>query len=297
MRFNKPLSTLLITLCLVLSFIATSVANEIPQPAAKKAILLVTFGTSVPEARESFKLLENKVKETFPGVEVRWAYTSNMIRNKLAKEGKVLDSPITALAKLQDEGYNKVAVQSVHIFPGQEYSDLVNIVTTMSGFQAANHDFGFKKLTLGAPLLYTHEDYTEAAQALKPYIPTGSGSALVIMGHGTEHFGFSTYGCLNDILRQSYKNVFLGTVEGYPSLEDVKADLAKAKVSKVTLMPFMNIAGDHAINDLAGDEPDSWKSQLKGKYNVSTNSVGLLDNPEIVNLYVKHLREAFAQLD
>ena len=271
----------------------------------KKAILLVTFGTNVEEAAASFQNLEDKIRETFPGVEIRWSFTAKTIRTALAKKGKLVDSPITALAKLQDEGYTRVAVQSVHILPGQEFYDLVNVVDNMSRFHgsAGKHfqskigKFGFEKLTLGTPLLYNMEDYQAVAAAIKPHVPADPQQALVLVGHGSGHHTFCVYGCLNDLLRQTYDNVLLGTVEGYPSLAEVQADLSRRPFTGVTLLPFMNIAGDHALNDLAGDEADSWKSELSASYQVETNLTGLLDNEKVLEIYIKHLMQAFLKLD
>lgn len=266
--------------------------------------MLVTFGTNVAEAAASFSKLESKVKEAFPGIEVRWAYTAKTIRAALAQQGKPVDSPITALAKLQDEGYTRVAVQSVHVLPGQEFYDLVNIVDNMARFQGSSGKyfqsrigkFGFHRLVLGAPLLYKPADYRAVTEAIKNLRPAATDHALVLVGHGSNHHTFSAYGCLNDMLRQSCDNVFLGTVEGYPSLAEVKADLAKKPFRQITLLPFMNIAGDHAINDLAGDEEDSWKNQLARSYRVSVNLNGLLDYPPIIEIYINHLQEAFNKL-
>ncbi len=270
-----------------------------------KAILLVTFGTNVTKAAESFKNLENRVRDAFPGIELRWSYTAKTIRAALAQRGKVVDSPITALAKLQDEGYTRVAVQSVHILPGQEFYDLVNVVDNMARFQgsAGKHfqskigKFGFHKLSLGTPLLYNPDDYRAVVQALKVWVPADQDHALVLVGHGSGHHTFTSYGCLNDMLRQTYGNAFLGTVEGYPSLSEVKTDLSRKKMHQVTIMPFMNIAGDHAINDLAGEEPDSWKNELSTAYRVAVDLRGLLDNEKIVEIYIQHLQRAFAKLD
>lgn len=270
-----------------------------------KAILLVTFGTNVTKAAESFKNLENKVREAFPGIELRWSYTAKTIRAALAERGTVVDSPITALAKLQDEGYTRVAVQSVHILPGQEFYDLVNVVDHMARFQgsAGKHfqskigKFGFHKLSLGTPLLYHPADYRAVVEALKIWLPVEQDHALVLVGHGSGHHTFTSYGCLNDMLRQAYDNAFLGTVEGYPSLAEVKIDLARKKIHRATIMPFMNIAGDHAVNDLAGEEPDSWKNELAAFYDVAADLRGLLDNEKIVDIYVNHLQQAFAKLE
>jgi len=270
------------------------------QGEGNKAILLVTFGTSVQSAMPAYDNLEQAVKAAFPGVEVRWSYTSKIIRDKLAaRDGRILDDPFTALSKLRAEGYEKVLVQSDHIFPGQEYSDLLDVVNNSLTLQTAQGEFGPRETTLGRPLLYHHEDYVDAVKAIASQFPADTSSnAVVLMGHGSEHPGSSAYGKLNDILRHEYQNVFLGTVEGYPSLEEVTEDLAASGVKKVTLMPFMNIAGDHALNDLLGDEEDSWKSQLnKLGYETDGYPKGLLENNAIVGIFVKHLRAAMAELE
>lgn len=267
----------------------------------KKAILLVTFGTSVHSAMPAFNNLDQAVKDAFPGFEVRWAYTAKFIRDKIAKrDGRVIDDPVTALNRLRADGYEKVAVQSVHIIPGQEYNDLLDVINSLSMLQAAEEGPGPRKVALGKPLLYHHEDYVAAAEAIASRFPADTASnAVVLMGHGTEHHpADSSYGCLNYILRQKYKNVFLATVEGHPGLDEVKEDLAKSGVKKVTLMPFMNIAGDHALNDMYGDEEDSWKSQLnKLGYKTDGYLKGLLENKAIVNIFIKHLTAAMAELE
>lgn len=271
----------------------------------KKAILLVTFGTNVVKAAATFDRLENRVREAFPNVEVRWSYTAKTIRSALAKKGTYIDSPITALAKLQDEGYTRVAVQSVHILPGQEFYDLVNVVDHMSRFQGSSGKhfqskigkFGFHKLTLGTPLLYQENDYKAVINTLKSYVPKDPTHALILVGHGSGHHTFSVYGCLNDMLRQTYSNVLLGTIEGYPALQDVQVDLSRKNYTHITLMPFMNIAGDHAINDIAGIEPDSWNTRLSSSYSVKVNLTALLELEGILDIYLEHLKLAFDQLD
>ncbi len=263
-----------------------------------EAILLVTFGTSVQSAMPAYNNLEQAVREAFPGVEVRWAYTSKMIRDKIAtRDNRFLDDPFTALSKLKAEGYNKIVVQSAHIFTGQEYNDLVDVVNNFLMFDTEK--FGPRKIALGQPLLCHHEDYINTAKAIASQFPADTESnAVILMGHGSEHPADSAYGKLNDILRHMYKNVFLGTVEGYPTLEEVEEDLAASGTKKVTLMPLMNIAGDHALNDLYSDEEDSWKSELnKIGYETDGYLKGLLENDAIVNIFVEHLSTAMAELE
>ncbi|NPV52705.1 MAG: cobalt chelatase [Firmicutes bacterium] len=285
---------------LLASTIPVFAAGHSKEKEDKKAILLVAFGTSVKSTLPAYENIEQEVRKAFPDVEVRWAYTSDFIRKKVAKrDGITIDSPITALAKLQDEGYNLVAVQSLHIFPGQEYNDLRNIVEGFQSIKRAKGDVGLKKLVLGHPLLYAYEDYVKVVSALtNQFGEYEADDAIVLMGHGSDHYAFPAYSCLNDMLRRMCKNAFLGCVEGYPSFDELKQDLKASGVKAVRLMPFMIVAGDHAINDLAGDEDDSWKRQLiQEGYEVSVYLKGLGENNDIARIYLEHLKGALAQLE
>lgn len=262
----------------------------------KRAVLLVTFGTSVQSAVPAFNNLEQVVKDTFPGVEVCWAYTAKSIRDILAeRDGKLIDDPVTALKRLWADGYEKVVVQSVHVIPGREYNDLLNDLNSLLVPQSTEEG-----IALGKPLLYHHEDYIAAAEAIAAQLPVDTAAdAVVLMGHGSEHHpADAAYGKLNDVLRHKYKNVFLGTVEGYPTLDEIVEDLASSGVKNVTLMPFMNVAGDHALNDLYGDGDDSWKTRLN-RLGYKTNGYikGLLENRGFVKIYLKHLAAAMSQID
>ncbi|QSZ26831.1 sirohydrochlorin cobaltochelatase [Aceticella autotrophica] len=264
----------------------------------KNAILLVAFGTTVKGGFTSYDFIENKIRDTFPGIEIRWAYTSDFVRRKLAKrDGIYVDNPQLALAKLQDEGYEHVVVQSLHIFPGSEYNDLKEIVCGFSLMKGAKGDIGFKKLKIGYPLLYGMESYEKVADIFKQQLAKEKEDVfLVLMGHGSNHPATCSYGCLNDIFRHRCLRVILGTVEGYPSFDEVKEDLKSVKAKKVKLMPFMIVAGDHAVNDLVGDDADSWKSQLLNEgYEVEVSLVGLGENEKIVNIYIDNIKKAYEE--
>jgi len=240
------------------------------------AILLVVFGTSYPEAQAAYKNIEELYQEQFPDAEIRIAFTSDYIRRKLLERDNIsVDNPLTGLAHLNDEGYVNVVVQSLHVIPGEEFHDLANIVESVKGIDGK---FGFKNLVLGTPLLMSMEDYRNVSKALADQFDqktTGANRtpqssprdpeqmAVVFMGHGTEHPANSAYPQMAGILAKDYQNVFLGTVEGYPAYDDVLASLKESGVKKVRLMPFMVVAGDHALNDLTGNESESWKSMLE----------------------------------
>jgi sirohydrochlorin cobaltochelatase len=260
----------------------------------KKAILLVAFGTSVPEAQKAFAVVEDRARKAFAGVEIRWAYTSRIIRNKLAKEGQRLDSPETALAKLMEDGFTHVALLSLHTIPGEEFHELhrnAHLFGQMAG--------GFEKILLARPLLSSAKDMETVAKALLKRVPNRkTGEAVLFMGHGTAHHpADALYLAMNQVFQDLDPIAFVGTVEGTPSLEDLLPKLKTRKVKKVHLVPLMSVAGDHARNDMAGDEPDSWKSILmQNGFACETILTGTAEYPEIVDLWLEHLRIAMAHL-
>lgn len=270
------------------------------------AILLVVFGTSNHEAQAAYENIERVYKQEFPEAKIQIAFTSDYIRRKIQQRDNIyIDNPLTALARLNDEGYINVVIQSLHVIPGEEFHDMVNIVESVSGIDGK---FGFKNITIGAPLLMSHADYHDVSAALASQFDectTGqertphksprdpNETAIVFMGHGTEHPANSAYSQMANTLASDYKNVFLGTVEGYPTYDDVVAELKAAKVKNVRLMPFMVVAGDHALNDLTGNETYSWKSMLeKEGFAVDFNLKGLGENDDIAKIFVQHTKYA-----
>ncbi len=224
----------------------------------KKVILLVAFGSSEESAQVSFENIDKSVKKAYPDIPVKWAFTSHIIRKKLARQGKLLDSPEVALAKMVDEGFTHVAVQSLHTIAGAEYHDLRKVV---GSFKAMG---GFESIILGYPLLATQEDMVHTVDAILATIPKErkKDEAVVLMGHGTHHPANAFYAALMFQLQLKDPNIFVGTVEGYPGIDLIQGLLQKNKLKKAWLMPLMSVAGDHAKNDMAGNEEDSWKSIL-----------------------------------
>jgi sirohydrochlorin cobaltochelatase len=290
MRSKRILS--IVVLMLLLFSAADTMAKHGDKTEVKKAILLVSFGTSDPEAAKAFELIENRARDKFPGVELRWAFTSRMIRAKLAKQGKLLDSPETAFARLMDDGYTHVAVLSLHTIPGEEFHELyqnAHLFGQMAG--------GFQKVLVARPLLSSSKDMETVAQALLKTIPgRKTGDAVIFMGHGTErHPADAIYLAMNQVFQEIDPNAFVATVEGSNSLETVTPKLKKRKVKKVFLVPLMSVAGDHAKNDMAGDEEDSWKSILTGKgFKCEPILKGTAEVPEIVDVWLDHLKSAFS---
>jgi len=289
--FQISLPAILITICLCIVAWAGGHGHD----ASKKVgILLVAFGSSEPSAQVSFENIDKKVKATYPGMPVRWAYTSHIIRKKLAKQGKQLDSPEVALAKMMDEGFTHVAVQSLHTIGGDEFHDLRR---TVGAFKMMG---GFQRVMLGYPLLATQKDMQRAVDAIFSIIPKArkKSEAVVFMGHGTHHPSNAFYAALMFQLQLRDPNIFMGTVEGYPEVDDIKDMLLKNKIKKAYLMPFMSVAGDHAKNDMAGDEDDSWTSIFT---NAGIQCVPILKGTAefdvFVDMWVDHLGGPLSHFD
>lgn len=252
----------------------------------KVGILLVAFGSSEASAQISFEKIDQKVKETYADIPVYWAYTSHIIRKKLAKQGKVLDSPEVALAKMMDEGFTHVAVQSLHTIIGQEYDD---VKRTVDAFRMMG---GFEKIILGYPLMATQEDMERTVDAIMQMIPRErkKEDAVVLMGHGSHHPANAFYAALMFQIQLKDPNIFVGTVEGYPELDLIQELLLKKGIKKVYLLPFMSVAGDHAKNDMASDEDDSWKSVLT-KAGITCVPVlkGTAEFDAFIDIWVDHI--------
>ena len=259
----------------------------------KKGILLVAFGSAVPEAQVSFENIERSVRENFPGVEVEWAYTSRIIIAKMAKEGKHLVTPAEALARMMGEKFTHVAVQALHVIPGAEFHGLVQNVRRFEGMSK-----GIEQISVGYPLLATSEDLQRVAKAVVKIIPPEreKKDAVVFMGHGTHHPADVYYAALNYHVQKLDPNILVGTVAGWPEIDDVSEDLKKGGLKKAYLMPFMSVAGDHARNDMVGPEENSWKSILE-KQGIKCEPVlkGLAEYQEFVDIWLDHLKTAISQ--
>ena len=289
---RKTLNKLLVLLALVSLLLPPSLlyAHGDKRP-MKKGILLVAFGTTVPEAQISFDNIEQSVKKGLPGVPVYWSYTSRIIIKKMAKEGKHLATPAEALAKMMRENFTHVVVQSLHTAPGAEFHSMLKNVHKFAGM-----DKGIKKVLVGYPLMATSEDVQRVAEAIIKVIPKErkKKEGVVLVGHGTHHPANVYYAALAYHLQRLDSNVFLGTLEGWPGIDDIKADLKKRRFKRVYLMPFMSVAGDHARNDMAGPGENSWKSILeKEGINCVVVLKGTAEFQEFVDIWVDHLRAAF----
>ena len=266
------------------------------EKAEKQAILITAFGTSMPSARKAIDNLVASAKKAFPGADVRLAFSSNIIRRKLAREGKknVPPTPVQALAALNDEGFKKVCVMPTHIIPGAEYDEIKNVVDAWNEIKGK---YGFKDLRMGKTFLSSVEGCDEMADILiKRFAKVPADTAVVLMGHGTpHHIANAMYSQLQVALNKKADNrFFIGTVENTPVIDDVIVSLKKAGYKKTLLSPLMIVAGDHANNDMADkNDPESWYSLLKKEgFAVETLIKGLGEDAGIAAAFVEHLKAA-----
>lgn len=254
----------------------------------KLAVLVVSFGTSYADTCvKTIEAIENAVKEAYPFHAFYRAWTNERIRSKVWKRDKVhIFSVKEALEQMKKDGAEEVLVQLTHVVNGIERELMMEAVKEAQG--------AFACVSVGDALLTTQKDCEKVIEVLEKELSVEEDEALVFMGHGTKHYANFVYSALNDqFLTGGHENWFMGTVKGYPELEDVLAAVKKTGLKKVVLTPFMIVAGDHANNDLAGEEEDSWKSVFeKEGYEVRCVLKGLGEYEGIRKLFLEHLAQA-----
>ena len=275
-------------------------------------ILVVSFGTSFNDSRaEDIGGVEKALQAAYPDWSVRRAFTAQIIINHVqARDDEKIDNMDQALERAVDNGVKNLVVQPTHLMHGAEYDELTEAVE--------NYKDKFESVKIAEPLLgevgadetAINEDKAAVAEAITAEaVKTAGfdsldaakeeGTAFVFMGHGTSHTAKISYSQMQTQMEQlGYENVFIGTVEGEPedtACEAVIEKLKNAGYKKVILRPLMVVAGDHANNDMAGDDDDSWKSQFEasGAFDsIDTQIAGLGEIDAIQQLYVAHTQAA-----
>ena len=304
--------------------VASSPASGEYKVEPKNAIVLAMFGTTVEPALDGLLNIRTQLMEKYPHTPVRVAFTSNIIRKtwqqraqdpayikahpEIIPEILQVKTPLATIADLQNEGFNTIVVQPTHISMGEEFLDLhtyVDALLSMGTIKKEQYK-PFQKIALGRPALGTYgtqhpyaEDIARIAKVLAPDVQRAKAekAGIVYMGHGNDYFPGSggAYLELAAKMRVMYPDVVttIGCVEGYPGIEDVLEMLRLHQVKKVILKPFMVVAGDHTLNDMSGDEEDSWKSILiKNGFEVIVVNEGLGEHDNFARIFVDNAIDA-----
>ena len=259
----------------------------------KKGMLFVSFGTSHEETRiKTIDAIQDKVHEAFPDCAPYSAWTSGILIKKVAEErGEHHDSLEEALARMVADGIEDCIVVSMHLMNGAETAKIEKTVTAW----AREHGI---PTYLTSPLMSTGDDRKAVAQVIcDEFAFVGKDEVLLLMGHGSVYASNETYSLLQDELAAKGRDrFFVATVEGEPTFADALKQIEECRARCVYLAPLMIVAGDHAKNDLAGDDPDSWASQLKARgLQVKTVLKGMGEYAGIQQLVCDHVDEVLEE--
>jgi sirohydrochlorin cobaltochelatase len=258
----------------------------------KKAILVVSFGTSHLEAlKNSIEKIEDRIRDEFKEFDVFRAFTAHRIIKKL-KEKSNLDilTPEEALEDLKSKGYEEVIIQPLHIIPGEEFDYIKGVVE--------NKKSDFKAIKLGRPIFFYQgmnglpEDYSLFIESIKDVLE--GEESVILFGHGTEHPSNAVYGMLQTVLvDEGYENVFVATVEGYPTVQNVLKKIKNKNIKKSKLVPLLLVCGDHVKNDMASEEEKSLKSILQREgIEVALHMHGLGEVDKFNELYINRIYDS-----
>lgn len=258
-------------------------------------LLVLSFGTSFNDSRRlTIGAIEDQLEKSFPDYSVRRGFTANIVIDHVAKrDGEKIDAIDESLKRAVDNGVKNLVVQPTHLMNGLEYEELKGDI--------AQYSDAFDKIAIGQPLLSSDDDFSRVENAIVDWTKDydDGETAIVFMGHGTSADSNGVYQKMQDLLtKDGHTNYFVGTVEATPSLDDVMAAVKKGNYKRVVLEPLMVVAGDHANNDMAGDDKDSWKSQFEAAgYQVECLLRGLGENETIRQIYVEHAQAAIDSLN
>lgn len=258
-------------------------------------LLVLSFGTSFNDSRHlTIGAIEDQLEKSFPDYSVRRGFTANIVIDHVAKrDGEKIDDIDESLKRAVDNGVKNLVVQPTHLMNGLEYEELKGDI--------AQYSDAFDKIAIGQPLLSSDDDFSRVENAIVDWTKDydDGETAIVFMGHGTSADSNGVYQKMQDLLtKDGHTNYFVGTVEATPSLDDVMAAVKKGNYKRVVLEPLMVVAGDHANNDMAGDDKDSWKSQFEAAgYQVECLLRGLGENETIRQIYVEHAQAAIDSLN
>ena len=257
-------------------------------------LLVLSFGTSYNDSRRlTIGAIEGDLEKAFPDFSVRRGFTANIIIDHVQRRDNILiDDVDAALERAVNNGVKNLVVQPTHLMHGLEYDELVE--------EVGNYSDAFDQVVFGEPLLSSDDDFARVEKAITEWTASydDGETAICFMGHGTEADSNEVYQKMQDLLtKDGYTNYFVGTVEAEPSLDDVLAKVQAGNYKRVVLEPLMVVAGDHANNDMAGDEDGSWKKTFEDAgYEVECLLRGLGENEDIRAIYVDHAKAAIDSL-
>ena len=258
-------------------------------------LLVLSFGTSFNDSRRlNIGAIESDLEKAFPDYSVRRGFTANIVIDHIQnRDGIKMDDVDEAMNRAVDNNVKNLVIQPTHLMNGLEYQELEE--------QVAQYADAFDKIAIGKPLLTSEDDFKRVEQALVDWTSEydDGETAICFMGHGTEAESNEVYQKMQDLLTaDGHDNYFVGTVESSPSLEDVLAKVKAGSYKRVVLEPLMVVAGDHANNDMAGEEADSWKTTFEDAgYEVTCLLRGLGENEAIRQIYVEHAQAAMDSLN
>lgn len=256
----------------------------------EKELLVVSFGTSFNDSRRlTIGAVEGALEKAFPEYSVRRGFTSQIIIDHVAKrDGEIIDNMQEALDRAVNNGVKTLVVQPTHLMNGLEYEEMSEAI--------AQYSDAFEQVSIGQPLLTSDEDFQAVAKAITEATADydDGETAIVFMGHGTEAESNGVYAKMQQVLTDGgYDHYYVGTVEATPSLDDVVEAVKQGGYKRVVLRPLMVVAGDHANNDMAGDEDGSWKTTFeKEGFEVVCEVEGLGALESVQQLYVEHAQAA-----
>ena len=260
----------------------------------EKELLVVSFGTSFNDNRRlTIGAIEDAMEEAFPDYSVRRGFTAQIIIDHVQRrDGEVIDNFGEALDRAVANGVKTLVVQPTHLMNGLEYNDVVD--------ELAQYADSFEQIAVGEPLLTGDEDFAAVEKVITEWTADydDGETAIVFMGHGTEAESNGVYAKMQDLLTaDGYENYYVGTVEASPTLDEVLAKVQEGDYKKVVLEPLMIVAGDHANNDMAGEEEGTWKKTFEDAgYEVECLIRGLGENEAIQDLLVQHAQAAIDSL-
>ncbi|NDV17989.1 cobalt chelatase [Pseudodesulfovibrio sp. JC047] len=263
----------------------------------KTAIVLAAFGSRNKNAMASLDHIIERVHVAYPDVPVRVAYTSKTIRGHMKKVGEAVDSVPKALEKLHADGVTHVVIQSLHLIPGTEFHELLELANE----QMLAED-GFVRVEVGFPLVAGESGLEQVADIIMSIAEEGKGEndAVLFMGHGTRHDGSIYYEAMHRAFQKRDKTVHMGVMEHQKeACIDVIIDRFKDDgVKKAYLVPFLFGAGWHVARDMIGDTENSWKSRLEAE-NITCEPLlkGAGEYDQLVDIWLKHLDDAFKRLN